>query len=106
MFTVSCKNDCIKVQCVKFCTTVRLSFAMGISRNEVELDLECQLQLYCFGFIERDCSNLFVFSLLLYFIYCHLLDKNSDAQITFNICRLETLFGWTMFRYRNLSQNL
>lgn len=64
MFTVSCKNDCIKVQCVKFCTTVRLSeFSDGISRNEVEPDLECQLQLY-FGFIERDCSKLLYFLLL------------------------------------------
>lgn len=51
MFTVSCKNDCIKVQCVKFCTTVRLSdFVNGISRIEVEPDLECQLQLYWFWF--------------------------------------------------------
>lgn len=41
-----------------------LSFAMGISRNEVEPDLECQLQLYCFGFIERDCSKLLYFLLL------------------------------------------
>lgn len=37
---------------------------MGISRNEVELDLECQLQLNCFGFIERDCSKLLYFLLL------------------------------------------
>lgn len=40
-----------------------LSFAMGISRIEVEPDLECQLQLYCFGFIERDCSKLLYFLL-------------------------------------------
>lgn len=83
-----------------------LSFAMGISHHEVELDLECQLQLYCFGFIERDCSKLLYFLYFLYFIYCHLLDKNSDAQITFNICRLETQFSWATFEYRDFSQNL
>lgn len=63
---------------------------MGISRIEVEPDLECQLQLYWFGFIERDCSKLLYF--LLPFVL-HLLPfarrQRSDAQITFNICRME-----------------
>lgn len=56
MFTVSCENDCIKVQCVKFCTTVIPSvFVNGISQIEVGPELECQLELcFCFIFVFKE----------------------------------------------------
>lgn len=52
MFTVSCGKDCIKVHCVKFCTTVIPSFFVNaISHIEVGLELECQLKPFCFPLI-------------------------------------------------------
>lgn len=71
MFTVSCENDCIEVQCVKFCTTVIPSvFVNGISQIEVGPELECQLELFFFYLFSKRLFKLFIF-IFLYFIYCH-----------------------------------
>lgn len=71
MFTVSCKNDCIEVHCVKFCTTVIPSvFVNGNSQIEVGPELECQLKLLLFLVlfftisVLRDCLSFGFFFVL------------------------------------------
>lgn len=71
MFTLSCKNDCIKVQCVKFCTTVRLSKFCDGGFHEMKWNwtLNVSYNFIVLVSLRETVQKCLYFLYFLYFIY-------------------------------------